>query len=125
MRFEDLKKDLALRGYTPFCTVTTLRRKYKKGPFIIDLDEGRWEDATAQRGDADDRREDIVYTLAEIELMVNDASETEAALHSIKTFAEQNGLTFGRVHGKAVVYLKEFRPEHFRALVKAGVVGDY
>lgn len=108
---ENLKDDLALAGYAPFCTVTTLRRKYKKGPFTIDLDEGRWDGGT--------------HTLAEIELMVNDASEAEKALQDIHAFAEQNGLKLERVHGKAVRYLKESRPEHFRALVEAGVVGDY
>lgn len=111
---KNLEHDLALAGYAPFCTITTLRRKYKKGPFTIDLDEGRWEDAM----------ENGVHALAEIELMVNDASEADGAFQSIKTFAEQQGLTFGHVRGKAVEYLKKVKPRHFRALVEAGVVRD-
>lgn len=108
---ENLENDLALAGYASFCVITTLRRKYKKGPFTIDLDEGRWDGG--------------VHALAEIELMVNDASEVEGALQSIHAFAEKMRLGFRRVHGKVVMYLKESRSEHFRALVEAGVVGDY
>lgn len=108
---ENLENDLSLAGYAPFCTITTLRRTYKKGPFTIDLDEGRWSGGS--------------HILAEIELMVNDAPEAGKALQDIHAFAEQNGLALERVHGKAVMYLKRSRPQHFRALVEAGVVGDY
>lgn len=108
---ENLENDLALSGYAPFCTITTVRREYKNGLFTIDLDEGRWDGGA--------------YTLAEIELMVNEASEATGALEKIKTFATERGLALTRVHGKVAMYLKQFRPEHFHALVEAGVVGDY
>jgi adenylate cyclase class IV len=97
-------------GYSKFCVCKTTRKKYKKDGFGIDIDFAGYEG------------EDFNYQLAEIELMVQDKSEMVDAMGKIISFAEKNGLKSEYVRGKVLVYLKEKSPEHFNALVKAGVV---
>ena len=106
--FED---DLAKAGLSPFCSYKTTRRKYKKGPFIVDLDTVDFQDFT--------------YHIGEIELMVREKSEIEKAVGKIIVFAKEQKLTSAPVRGKVVEYLKRFRPNHYRALVQAKVVKDF
>jgi len=103
--------DLAKAGYSPFCTCKTTRRKYKKEPFIIDLDIVDFQSFT--------------YTIGEIELMVNSKSEVESAIGKIMIFAKEQGLTIAPVRGKVIEYLKRVKPNHYQALVQAGVVKDF
>lgn len=103
--------DLAKAGYAPFCVCKTTRRKYKKEPFIIDLDAVNFGDFT--------------YAIGEIELMVNDKSEIEGAIEKIMTFAEEQDLKIAPVRGKVIEYLKRIKPNHYQALVQAGVVKDF
>lgn len=104
---KDMENILSENGYSEFCTCKTTRRKYKKGIFGIDIDFVEYGDFT--------------YQLAEIELMVNEKSKMDLAFEKIANFAKENGLNIGYVRGKVLVYLKEKKPEHFAALVKAGV----
>ena len=103
--------DLAKAGFSPFCSYKTTRRKYKKEPFIIDLDTVDFQDFT--------------YNIGEIELMVRKKSEIESAIKKIITFAEEQKLTPVPVRGKVAEYLKRFRPNHYQALVQAKVVKDF
>lgn len=106
-----LSYDLTNNGYQPFATLTTTRRKYKKGDFIIDLDVIDFGSST--------------YAIGEIEMMVPDKSEIEGAVLRIIQFAQEQGLTIAPVRGKIIEYLNRINPEHYKALVEAGVVKDF
>ena len=107
----NLADDLAKAGYFPFCTCKTTRRKYKKEPFIIDLDIVDFQDFT--------------YNIGEIEMMVNEKSEIEGTIEKIMTFAKEQNLTIAPVRGKVIEYLKRTKPNHYQALVQVGVVKDF
>jgi adenylate cyclase class IV len=102
-----LADDLTNAGYCPFCTCKTTRRKYKKKPFIIDLDVVNFQDFT--------------YNIGEIELIVSDKSEIEHAIEKIVTFAKMHNLTTTPVRGKIIEYLKRAKPNHYQILVKCNV----
>ena len=106
----DLLQDLQKAGYEEFCMCKTTRKKYKREPFIIDLDMVEFEN--------------FVYHIGEIELMVEKPSEAPAAAQQIIEFAKKQKLTLAPVRGKVVEYLKQRRPEHYEALVKNGVVKE-
>lgn len=107
----DFKMDdgLAKNGYFKFCTCKTIRRKYKKQGFGIDIDFVDYND-------------DFTYGLAEIELMVQDKSEMSGAIEKIINFAKENSLEIKYVRGKVIEYLKRKKPGHFRALIDSGIV---
>ena len=90
--------------YMSFGSLTTTRKKYKNGDFVIDIDSL-----------------DFGYEIAEIELMVSDVSEIDAATEKIISFAKEHSLPWGYTHGKVIEYLKRKAPAHFDVLVKAGV----
>ncbi len=100
-----LKQILEVNGYEPFSTFTTTRKKYKKGDFVIDLDEM-----------------DFGYSIGEIELMVSDQSEVPEALERILAFAQKYGLSIAPVRGKVIEYIKRNNPIHYKTLEEAGVL---
>lgn len=102
---QTLSDVLEKSGYKEFCTVTTTRKKYRKDDFGIDLDEV-----------------DFGYTIAEIERMVEDESEGEKATREIIAYAKRYNLSDRKARGKVAEFLKRNSPEHFEALVQAGVV---
>ena len=87
--FED---DIAAFDYAPFCECVTIRRKFRVGSFVIDLDEIEYGDFS--------------YCIGEIELMVNEKSEISNAINKIEAFAGDNLLTIAPVRGKVIEYLK-------------------
>ncbi len=101
----NFKQDLQNRGYQPFVTLVTTRKKYKKGEFIIDLDVI-----------------DFGYSIGEIELMVRDKFEMQSASDKIIAFAKENELALTAVRGKVVEYLRRNNLKHYQVLVDAGVV---
>lgn len=111
-------EDMQVFGYGPFCVCTTTRKKYKKyfienqnkEKFSIDLDEVDYAD--------------FQYVLAEIELMVESKAEMQKATKKIMAFAKSVGLRDMYVRGKVLEYLRRKKPEHFQALVEAGVVKE-
>lgn len=107
----NLADDLVKNGYSSFCVCKTTRRKYKKEIFIIDIDTVDFKD--------------FIYNTGEIELMVNEKSEIESAIEKIMTFVKKQKLTIAPVRGKVIEYLKRARPDHYQALVRAGVVKDF
>ena len=107
---KNMDEVLLKNGYSKFCICKTKRKKYKKDSFGIDIDFVDFGDFN--------------YELAEIELMVNDKSETQEALEKIISFAKFNNLTIGYVRGKVIEYLLRKKPKHFRALVGSGVVKE-
>jgi predicted adenylyl cyclase CyaB len=106
---EEIRKILNIDDYQPFCTCKTIRRKYKKDGFGIDIDFVDYND-------------DFTYELAEIELMVQDKSEMDVTIKKIIEFATENGLEVKYVRGKIIEYLRRKKPDHFQALVNSGVV---
>ena len=103
-----LEEELKKAGYETFVTLVTTRKKYKKGDFTIDLDEV-----------------DFGYKIEEIELLVNDESEMLKATEKIASFAKEMGLALAPVRGKVIEYLNRNGPEHYQALIDAGVIRGY
>ena len=101
---------LLKKGYSKFCICKTTRKKYKNGIFEIDIDFVEYGDFN--------------YQLAEIEIMIENKTDMAGALENIIDFAKEKGLNTGYVRGKVLVYLKEKSPQHFKALVKAGVARE-
>lgn len=94
------------KGYVPFITVTTTRKKYKKDGFSIDLDTM-----------------DFGYNIVEIEYMTDDESKIIEATDKIIECAKSYGITSnGFVRGKVAEYLRRNNPAHFQALIDAKVV---
>jgi len=108
----DMIKDLAAQGITPFIVCQTTRRKYKFDEFtLVDMDIVKYDN-------------DSTYTLAEIECMVENQSDVPAAIERIHALAQKHGCKDELVRGKVVQYLMNHKPEHFEALVKAGVIKE-
>lgn len=99
--FASLADDLEAEGYTPIATFTTLRRKYTKNNFSIDIDEASFG-----------------YNIVEIEHVVENRRDVEKASEEIIEFAKDHGLKVERVHGKVVEYIQQHDPENY-ALIKA------
>lgn len=108
---KSLEVDLEENGYKPFCSYKTTRQEYKKGIFIIDIDEADFGDSSHQ--------------LAEIELEASDKSAIKETIAKILVFAKGLGLSNDKIRGKVTEYLRRYRIDHYRALVKAGVCRDY
>lgn len=101
-----VKDFLTEKGYKPFCSITTIRRKYKKEGFGIDLDVM-----------------DFDYTLAEIEYMTDDETKIKEVTQSIIKFAERHNIdTNAIIRGKVAEYLKIKSPTHFQALINAKII---
>jgi len=95
---------LKAHEYTPIAQITTTRRKYKKGEFVLDLDDM-----------------DYGYKVGEIELMVSDMAEMEGAAQKIVAFGEAQGLSLVPVRGKVLEYIRRYNPPHFEALKAKGL----
>ena len=105
---EDLETDLNRVGYRMFCHCSTMRKKYLRGEFGIDLDEVRYDEGST-------------YRLAEIELMVSE-DQVEKANQRIQEFAVQHGLEDRVIRGKVIEYLFRYNLPHYDALKIAGVL---
>jgi adenylate cyclase class IV len=103
---KSLEDSLIEKGLRPFCEIETIRRKYRKEGFNIDLDVM-----------------DYGYTLAEIEYMTDDETKMEEITESIVEFAKKHNMaTNAVVRGKVVEYLRRNDYKHFQALVDAGII---
>lgn len=105
LKQKTFSEDLKDKGYLPFATLVTTRKKYKNGEFILDFDVM-----------------DFGYNLFEIELMVNNESEIEQATNKIINFAKQYGIKNARTRGKLIEYIKRKNPKQFQILIDAGVI---
>jgi hypothetical protein len=65
---------------------------------------------------------EFTYRIGEIELTIADPSQSEGAIARIREFAASRGLTLAPVRGKIIEYLRRVKPDHYQALVAAGVV---
>ncbi len=101
-----MQEFLTEKRFVPFCTITTERKKYKKGGFTIDLD-----------------MTDFGYAVAEIEYMTDDQSKLQEATDAIIAFAKKHGInTDTLVRGKVVEYLRLNNRAHFDELLVLGVI---
>lgn len=106
-----LENDLTNNGFDPFMTYTTTRSSYKNGEFTIDIDQSTYDAA------------DLTYSGVDIEMMVDTEDEIAQATARILDFARSAGLTVDtNPLGKGGIYIKKTRPEHYKALVDAGVL---
>jgi len=101
----DLMSDLLLDDYSEFANITTNRKKYQKGKFVIDLD-----------------MMDFGYQLAEVELLVESKEETDKAIKDITDFAIKLGLTIESVPGKVIEFLRRKNPNHYKELWERKVI---
>jgi len=97
-----LSEDLETNGYHPFTTFTTIRKRYKKEGFTIDLDITSYG-----------------YNVTEIELMVKDNSEVEEATKKIITFAKEKGLPIVPVRGKVLEWIKRNDSANYQVITDA------
>lgn len=97
-----LKEVLEETGYHEAFSLTTIREKYKKEGFTIDLDNV-----------------DYGYELAEIELMVEDENQIDEAGERIRAFAEKQGLSSEATRGKVLEYIRRFQPAQYETLIGA------
>jgi uncharacterized protein YjbK len=104
----EMADDLAGQGIKPFVNFKTIRQKYKKEGFIIDLDQVDYGDTQ--------------FEICEIELMIESQDKMEEAVERILEFAKGYGLNPSYVRGKVHEYLKRYRPEHLQILIDAGAV---
>jgi predicted adenylyl cyclase CyaB len=107
----NLDKDLPMAeavqqaGLRQFARIEKKRRSYQHGEFHIDLDVC-----------------DFGYELGEIELLVDHHSKTKEALDKITTFAKTFDLDQNEPHAKVIEYLYRLCPDHYKALLDAGVI---
>ena len=105
-------EDIQSFGYASFGKFKTTRREYKKEKFTIDLDEVDYGD--------------FKYSVAEIELLIENEKEIKKANNEILAFADLMGLSSPaggkNLRGKMSKYLFRHKPKHYKALVDAGVV---
>jgi adenylate cyclase class IV len=109
-QIKSFEEDIWDFGYTSFCQCITTRKKFQKEGFGIDLDLVSYGD--------------FQYSLAEIELMIEDKAEMPQAIKKIEDFAISHGLAITTVRGKVLEYLARKKPEHYQALIVAGVVKE-
>lgn len=106
----DLPSALSIAGIRRFMTCCTVRNSYEKQGFHIDIDTVTYADSTFK------------YAIAEIELLIEDESQANEAENRIVKFARSFDLTTDKVIlGKVGAYLQAVEPDHYRALVEAGV----
>lgn len=99
---------LADKKYNPFCILTTTRERFKRDLFSIDIDTVM--------------ADGFNYSIAEIELMVEKESDMKSALNQITLFMEQNNISESSVRGKVIEYLRQKNPNHYNALLSAGII---
>ena len=109
----DFETDIKVFGYEIFCRLKTTRRKYQKEGLTIDLDVAT-SDLPGEQ--------DFCYQVAEVELLVENKTETFRASEEIENFAKKNKLKTENIRGKVAEYLFRKRPKHFATLVEAGIV---
>jgi adenylate cyclase class IV len=104
---EPLEQSIKAQGYLPFCSIKTTRKKYKKNNFTLDFD-------LVDFGD-------YKYEVLEIELMANDDKSAKLAAREILNFAKKNRLEIKELNGKCKEYLNRYNPDHYQALIDAGI----
>jgi adenylate cyclase class IV len=103
-----LKDILKANKYNSFCELTTVREKYKKGNFSIDMDIVS--------------AENFNYSLVEIELVVKSKSEVKSALNQIDRFIKINKMPKTSIRGKVIEYIRKNNIKHYKKLLNLGII---
>lgn len=107
----NIEAALSQAGIRKFITVFTNRNSYEKQGFHIDIDAATYAGSTFD------------YAVAEIELLVESENDADEADRRIMEFADNFGLVTDQiVLGKVAAFLQAEKPEHYDALVGAGVL---
>lgn len=107
----DFEVALSRAGIERFMTCYTNRKSYLKDQFKIDIDKATYSTSL------------FTHAVAEIELLVDEESQADAAEESIIEFAKAHNLATDQiVLGKIAAFLQVERPKHFRQLVAAHVL---
>ncbi|XP_034428928.1 thiamine-triphosphatase isoform X1 [Hippoglossus hippoglossus] len=91
-----------------FAEFTTVRQSFnlEEGGVQIDLDQA-----------------DFGYHVGELEVVVPEGGDVQAALEKIERTAQKLGLTGDqRVEGKMTIFLKRYHPEHYAKLLSAHIL---
>ncbi|KKQ18317.1 MAG: Thiamine-triphosphatase [Berkelbacteria bacterium GW2011_GWA1_36_9] len=104
---KSLLEALKQNNISPFATIVSERKKYKKDDFTIDFDIT-----------------DFGYSICEVELMVEDESKIDQALIKIDNFRKENSFRDDRVRGKLIEYIYRNNLQHYQTLQAAGVIKD-
>ncbi|MFH0890436.1 MAG: CYTH domain-containing protein [Candidatus Liptonbacteria bacterium] len=102
-----ISEEISEKGYVPFVTIVTQRESYRKGDFHLDFDEM-----------------DFGFSTFEAELLVEKEEDMRGAEKRINEFARQYGVSGTTGRGKVIECLFRHAPEHYRALVSAGVIKE-
>jgi len=102
--FEDYVEEA---GLFRFGTITTVRRKYQKDEFTLDLDS---VDLKSK-----------IYQIGEVELMVPELG-VSSAMSKILDFCWEHELDTSPIRGKVLEYLLLNNPKHYEALEKCGLI---
>ncbi|XP_067389233.1 thiamine-triphosphatase [Emydura macquarii macquarii] len=105
--WDQLPVAMAGLGLEPFATFVTRRRSYRLGGGLrVDLD-----------------KTDFGYAVAEVEALARAPEDVPAALEGVMRLRRALGLDGAAgVPGKMSVYLQRWRPAHYQALLRAGVL---
>jgi predicted adenylyl cyclase CyaB len=103
----NIEKALEIAGYKAVASFVTIRKKYQKESFNIDVDEI-----------------DFGYNLIEIETLIKNKSGMKAAGKKILKFAKVNGLTVTYVRGKFVEYIFRKNKKLYLAMKNVGFFPD-
>lgn len=107
----DFETALARAGIKRFMTCFSDRTSYDRQGFHVDIDSVTYLDSAFE------------YAVAEIELLVETEAEADEAERRIMELAKELNLATDQlIMGKVAAYLKEKRPDHYLALVDAGVL---
>ncbi|XP_034998228.1 thiamine-triphosphatase isoform X2 [Hippoglossus stenolepis] len=99
---------LSRRNLACFAEFTTVRQSFnlEEGGVQIDLDQA-----------------DFGYHVGELEVVVPEGGDVQAALEKIERTAQKLGLTGDqRVEGKMTIFLKRYHPEHYAKLLSAHIL---
>lgn len=104
---KSLTHTLKIHDISPFAKIIAKREKYIRDNLTIVFDIT-----------------DFGYSICEVELVVEDASQIKQALEKIEKFRIKNDFSSEPVRGKLVEYIYRNRPQHYQSLQVAGVIRD-
>lgn len=103
--YKSLPIALAAEGYAVLYRFTTTRTTYTKDGFTIDFDHADFGD--------------LIYSMCEIEILVESTNQTKQALDSLYSFVKQYGISTDHTEGKLGHYMRVKNPKHYHAIMSS------
>lgn len=100
-----LSEQLAAAGYTVLYKFSNTRQTFIKDGFTIDFDHADFGD--------------LVYSVCEVEMLVESTDQTEEALESLYAFVRQYDIPTERAEGKLGYYMRVKNPKHYHAVTNS------